>query len=483
MVEAPRRLHPGSILIGFIRSLPQTVVAIPVALKVAGDIGWAWILPIVAASALISGFIAWLRWRRFTYAVGDDALVIESGILGRNRRTIPMTRIQDVDIERKLLQRLFGLATVRLETGGAGKDEAVLDSVSRAEAERLRTLVRNPSAVASDPAGTEQPKHGARTIFAMSLGRVLLFGLFNFSLVWLALLYGGLSYVDNWLPFDLADPRAWIAAERRVAGTAAVTPLLVGVALVLFGVLGIVAGVGRTLFREFGFTLTEEDRRLRRVRGLTTRSEGVVALRRVQLALVETGWLRRLFGWCGLSLQTLGGSGDAGGRQVVAPFAKLEEIDAVLAETRLARPEPEMLARVSSGHVLRSAIKHVGAPTLVLLLVGLAFPPVWLGLLAMPVPLAAALLSRRFHRWRRGEGVLAIARGVTTQRLWLVPERNIQSVTIRRTWLQRRLGVASVSTDTAGAKGARPEISDIAVATAWTIARDLSASRAAARAA
>lgn len=470
---APRRLHLGSVLIDFLRSAPQYLVVIPVGLAMVSDLGWGRVLPIALAMAAVTGGVAWLRWRRFTYALSGDALVIESGIFSRNRRTIPFERIQDVDIERKLLQRVFGLARVSLETGGAGSDEAALDSVSMAEAERLRAVIRGRGAVVPT-AVAEQPD--AAPLFAMRLSRVLLFGLFNFSLVWLAVLFGGLQYIDNLLPWDVFDPREWF--ERRPGFATELTLPLIGAAALAFGLLGIVAGVLRTTIKEFGFTLTEEDGRLRRARGLTTRSEAVIALNRVQAAVIEAGWIRRGLGWEGLELQTLGGSNDEGGRQQVAPFARPAEVDTILATTGLVRPDPANLRQVSTGHVLRKILRYA-IPLTAVLIGGWFNPFVWLALLLFPIPLTAALLARRFHRYGRAGGTLAVARGVTTQQLWVVPERNIQAVSIRRSWLQRRLGLATVSPDTAGARGGdRPWISDITEADAWGLAEDLSAGRA-----
>ena len=178
--------------------------------------------------------------------------------------------------------------------------------------------------------GAEPVAQDSRVLFAMPFQRVLLWGLFNFSLVWLAVIFGALQYVDDWLPFDMWDWSRWAGGEdpREVAAHLAVSAWI-SLALA-FAVLGVIAGVVRTVLRDFGFTLTDEGGRYRRVRGLVTHTEAVIALKRVQLALIESGWVRRALGWSGLRLQTLGGSGDASGRQEVAPFARDDEVDGLL---------------------------------------------------------------------------------------------------------------------------------------------------------
>ena len=67
---------------------------------------------------------------------------------------IPFDRVQDIAIEQRLLARLFGTAKVKIETGGAAKDEGNLDMIALADAQALRDQVRHgPAAAAAAEAG------------------------------------------------------------------------------------------------------------------------------------------------------------------------------------------------------------------------------------------------------------------------------------------------------------------------------------------
>jgi putative membrane protein len=468
--EAPRRLHPGTVLISLVKGAPSTLLALPAILAVSSRGNVALAIGIALIATLIAAVFRYIAWLRFTYGIAGDALVIESGLLARNRRTIPFDRVQDVDIEQQLLARVFGLAKVKLETGGSGKNEAALDSVSVAEAERLRGVIRGRSVVmergAEEVADEREP-----VLFAMTLPRVLLWGLFNFSLVWLAVIFGALQYLDNLLPFEVWNPENWIAIERRAEASGRLT-LATGVVLaILFAIAGVLAGVLRTVTRDYGFTLTDEDGRYRRRRGLLTRTEAVVSLKRVQLAVIESGLVRRALGWFGLRLQTLGGSDDKGGRQEVVPFGREAEIGRVLRPLGLERPDAQDLTTVSHSHVVRILLRTVAFP-LVLLSVGSFFFSVLL--LVIPlllVPFVVALLEKRYHRYALPGSTLFVQRGVTRRKLWLVPARSVQVVSIRRSWLQRRLGTATLLPDTAGGSAlSGPAIVDISVEGAWQLA-------------
>jgi putative membrane protein len=481
-----RRLHPATIALRFAREAPSTILALPAGLAFASRSGLSGALALAAVLAGMLLVFKWLAWRRFRYVVGPSEIVIESGILHRNRRSIPFDRVQDVDIERSFLARLFGLAKVRIETGAGGKDEGLLDSVSLAEAHGLRETVRarrtdigtTAAAVPGEPAASP-------ALFEMDVPRVLLFGLFNFSLVYIAGLFALLQTFDGFLPFDIYDPARWVGLVGDYLPHRWTIGAIAGV-LLIAALLGSAAGILRTLARDYGFRLSLEGDRFRRERGLFTRSEVVIARRRVQLAQVQTGPVRGAFGWSALSFQTLGAGTDASGLQSAAPFASRAEIETVLAEApQLRLPSADNLVQVSRRHILRSA-----AGLLVPALAAILALSVWerSALLLLPLlPLlgVAAALDRRFHRYALAGELLFVARGVWRRRLWLVPLRNVQSLSLSRGLVQRRLGLATLSIDTAGASLINsPRIvdlrSDLAEALAAEISRGRSALRSAA---
>lgn len=489
---ADRRVHPGTIALDFVKGAPRSVLAIPAAMAFLSDVTLPQVVLVALVISAVSVFAKWLIWSRFRYGVGERDIVIESGIMSRNRRSIPFNRIQDVDIERSMLARLFGLAKVKVETGAGGKDEGVIDSVTLAEADRLRAAVRAwreaaplshaPEAAEGQPPlvppPAPPPLQKARLLFAMDTRRVLLFGLFNFSLFYIASVFALLQTFDNLLPFDIYDPARWMGLAERHLADRFTAPAIAAV-LVLAVLLGIVAGLARTVARDHGYRLSLEGGRFRRERGLFTRSEAVIARKRVQLARVSTGPFRRGFGWYGLHFQTLGAASDASGLQPAAPFATRAEIEPILAETAPLRlPPPPALQMVSSRHVVRAMMLPMVPALAAVLISSLFIPPALYGLALLPLIGAAAALERRFHRYALDGELLFITRGMWKQQLWVVPVTSAQAISVSRSWLQRRLDLASVAIDTAGAPslhGAR--IVDLRHAAARELAAQIAASR------
>lgn len=480
--HGPRRVHPLTILIWFLKKAPQNVLGLPAIIGVTSGRGLGWIALAAVVVGAASLVWTWINWRRFTYEVTDSELVIERGLLNRTRRSIPLERIQDVGIEQGPLSRLFGLAEVRVETGGGDKDEAVLDSVSLAEAARLRGALRG-SGVRRASVGLDAESYALpvedelSVIFVMPPARVLLLGLFSFSLVWIAALATAIQFIGDAVGFgweEIVDMAQTAQAQGEVRSR-----LNYSTGFGLFGVvvlLGVITGVARTMLREWNFKLRAGIGRFRRTRGLLTRSEVVVAIRRIQLALIQRGPFRGLLGWNALSFQTLGGSNDPSGRQVMAPLARDFEVAGIVARAGLPPFERLPLRPVAPAHILRALVLAVPLPLLVIAAALLLTPLAWLGLILTVPPLITALLQRRYHRYALRSASLQVMRGVLAQRDWIVPVENVQVVTLRQGLIQRWLRLVTVEVDTAGAgMGPTPAVVDVTAEDGATLARDLTA--------
>nr|WP_255426376.1 PH domain-containing protein [Pseudonocardia sp. C8] len=135
-----------------------------------GDAVQVWIAAGLAVVAVAAGVV---RWRTTRYRITPERVQLHSGLLQRQRRSVPRDRIRTVDLTAPLLHRLVGLSVVKVGSGQSGKESGLdLDAVTTAEAERLRRelLARpasrpvpyppagpSPQAVPDSPAGPDSP--------------------------------------------------------------------------------------------------------------------------------------------------------------------------------------------------------------------------------------------------------------------------------------------------------------------------------------
>ena len=98
---------------------------------------------IVLGLVLIIGLVAlfqWLSYKHLYYVIGPEEFNLYSGIFNKKRVHVPYQRIQSVDQRASLLQRLFGVCTVSIDTAGGSNNKAVqVPYVQKSQAEQLRT--------------------------------------------------------------------------------------------------------------------------------------------------------------------------------------------------------------------------------------------------------------------------------------------------------------------------------------------------------
>jgi putative membrane protein len=456
-VGPPERLHPFFLLTGLGGSLKGVAggYALIGYLAVSGQ--WRSALFGMLALLLLTAIGVFLYWRRFEFRVGANEIRVDSGILNRTHRSIPFDRIQDVDITQGPIARVLGLARVKFETGASGgEEEGALQAIRLERAEQLRDLVRarrsRPAAAAAQSVETEAE---AEPIYSMSLKRLLLAGTFNFSLALLAGLFGLSQTVGDAMGFDPFKRSFWQSVlsaggpiRDYILAHQVATAIVGFLSLILIGV---VTGIVRTVLTDYGFRLDRTGIGLRRRRGLFTRTDVTLPVRRAQAALLATGPVRDQFGWRELRLQSL--AKDEGGKSshVVAPLARDEEVARILTSLEWpALPDRVPWIRVSRAYVFALAIGL--SPLVLVAIANFLFRPI--AGAAILVALAGAVATRWLAWTRTGYAVdgdrLLVRTGWWKRRITILPARKIQSVDLRESFVSRAFGIAALQLGVAG---------------------------------
>ena len=120
-------------------AVPTGIVAAVLAVTGEGaDSVVAYVLAAVTAAAGLALLpLAGRRYRSWGYAEREDDLLVRRGVMFTRLSVVPYGRMQFIDVTAGPLERLFGLATVRLHTAAAATD-ARIPGLEQEEAARLR---------------------------------------------------------------------------------------------------------------------------------------------------------------------------------------------------------------------------------------------------------------------------------------------------------------------------------------------------------
>nr|WP_243708796.1 PH domain-containing protein [Actinomadura sp. GC306] len=154
------------VLLGFPLLLTQTEDGIVLALT--PEVVARFLIVTVPMGLLAVGTGLWV-WLALRFRVDGDDLVVETGLLRKNKRRIPLSRIQAIDLVRPLVTRVFALAEVRVELAGGERSEISLRYLGRHSAQQLRAELL---ALAAGLPG-QTPEAPERHVWRVSFGTLL----------------------------------------------------------------------------------------------------------------------------------------------------------------------------------------------------------------------------------------------------------------------------------------------------------------------
>jgi putative membrane protein len=481
----PKRLHVLSPVFFAGRHVRQLW---PLALLLAARRQW-WLL---ALGALV--LLAWstLEWLRRTYALEGGALRLEEGVLARKLRAVPFDRIQQVDLVRKPLHRLLGVATLRVVTAGGGSAAEVdLDVVTLPEAQVLRaSLLRAKASLADAPAGQGAAGRPAgdpagvaelaaapaeRVLVRLRLGEVMLAGITGSRAAAALVVLGPLSQASDWFP-GLSD---WLFRRFDPEAVTPTTPPAFLAVAVLAVVVWLGLAAASSVVTDYGFTLARVGDDLVVRRGLLERREAVLPLSRLQVVRIEESLLRRLLGLASIRIQSAGRTGghDHTASRLAIPVLQRTEVNRLLGELlpgaapvlRLLAPPPAARRRAVTRSLRRTAVLLAAVAVALLLLTSpgtaaLSSAAV-LVVAVLALAVAAGLAAYRNLGHAAGNGFLYARVGVAIRVTTVVPVAKAQSGSVRSSPFQRRSGLATLHVDIAGG-GPAPRVYDEAEPTA-----------------
>ncbi|UNK48518.1 PH domain-containing protein [Lysobacter sp. S4-A87] len=456
--EPERRLHPMSWLFVLLQQLKQFIVPLAVLLFFGrGDRNELW--PLIGVAVLVVTSL----WQYFTYRYGvaGDHLVVRSGLLERSLRVIPFARIHNVALQQSLLHRVFGVAEVRLESAGGAKPEAQMRVLKLDDALALEALVRRRGAAAD--VVVEEP--AADILLTLPPAEVLRLGIVSNRgmLVVGAAFAGSAQFSPKLIPnlFEAVGTRMFGYAGEHGFGPAEYAAAGLAVFAVLVGALRLLSML-LALLQYFGFTLSEQDRRLTVERGLLARWRTSASRRRIQAWTLREGVLHRWLKRRSLEVDTAVAEDGRQQRALreLAPIATPGACDALI-EHLLPRATWSQLAwqplpASSWWRLFLPSLPWVLIVTVVLC----ARFGAW-GLLALLwLPWSAFKARRRAQRaaYAVGEEVIAVREGWWTRHWRFAEIDKLQALQLTRSPIDRRCGTATLWLDTSGAGAMAPPL-------------------------
>lgn len=480
------RIHPLTIVIEAARFIGRFAFVIVILLisRSAGG-GFDAFELVLAALGVFSIAAATMRYMFTTYSLDSQNMIIRTGVVFRQKRTIPLARIQNVEIKRGVLHQLLGLSDLKIETAGGAEAEGDLSALTVAEAERLKDLLmRAKHADAPVSAEAPPPPPQRQTVWIATAKDLLILGATeNRAFVVIGIILAPLFFAPR-ISDDLVE-RFGSQMFQSVRGIGDDVWLIAIWATAGLLVFGWIASIVMTAVHYYGFALRYQEGQFQRRYGLFTTVESIVPLPRIQSLCIEAPLLRRLLGYVTIHAGLAGSIKLGEQQQATSALCLLVKSKDVAEYVRRVFPHLNMndieWSPVSRIAIRRGAFRVAFLPTLAL--VGwVVYSGNNLALLAL-IPIIALAIWYGYARYRAlgysiTDGFLITREGILYRKIHIAPHGKLQWLAVSQGPIQRRYRIADLDVGTAAVVGAQlgsPSIVDLELDKAENVQDFLSA--------
>lgn len=422
-----------------------------------------------------------IRYFTYGYAIHQGKLLVRSGLITKNLRTIPLDRIQNINLSRNLLHRVLGLVDLDIETASSAKAEASISALNEEQARILKAqLLREKPRLTS----FVQDERNKKVVYKPTPYEIFLVGASENKLGAIIAAVMGLSFVgpafQNYLAKNATHLSQSLSAMKG-------SWIFLSVAIVGMLLVGWITSIVQTFIKYFDFELTEDgEGKLRRSYGLLNHVENVLPVSRVQTVVLKQNLIQRALRIAKLYVSTAGGFGShKKGEQnqteihhsplltpVMRESAFPQLLHTVLPNEHLVEPKwspvsPKTVWRHMRSMLLPALILSTLPAVLPSLFTSgeFAFKPVWqcaaVFVFFELVALYSGFVHAKFAKWDDVDNVVVSTVGWFSRRRHYLPSNKVQAVTVRQSLVQRYLGLASVDLSSAAPTFQHTEIDDL----------------------
>lgn len=243
---------------------------------------------------VIIGCVAYFQYKNFTFFLDEtnEEFVIQKGVITKNKITIQLDKIQQVNINQSVIQKIIGVYSVDIDTAGSQKKEVSIRAVDNQVALRLKDRLLSfeksdeRNAVSEENVETEKPflkisfltlvKVGLTSNYGRSVALILGF---------LGSLYGGFYDVSKSLEVDEEQVSSLV---ERGLGYFSLSFLLLLVFLLV-----LLINLTQTVVKNFDYQVKLQNKALAINFGLFAKKNTLLKPEKVQITTFSQNFLQK----------------------------------------------------------------------------------------------------------------------------------------------------------------------------------------------
>lgn len=468
MMSDPRRMHPVAGFLSFLKQLKEMILPFIFLFFVGpGDDFEKYYLMGASVVILLMLVFGILHWYRYTYRVENGELRIEYGVFIRKKRFIPIERIQTIDVSAGIIQRIFGLVKLQVETAGGGMQaEAVLTAIKEDEAKQLREILSRSKSHQEEETETQD----SRSAYQISSKELLVLASTSGGIgIVISGVLAFLSQFAEYLPFE----KLYNTIEKYVSLSIL---FYIIVLIAVFLLISWFVGILIMTLRYANFTVVKRDDELFITRGLIEKKQTTIPLTRIQAIRIGENLIRQPLGYATVYIESAGGSLDKGEdfSTVLFPLIKKSAINDLLQhfvpDYQMQDIENYVPEKAKWRYMFRGMLIFIIFVPAIVTLSYVFSSWGYLAMLLLPIGAILGYSRYKVAGWSIVNDQLTLQFRFISKITVLHHKKRIQSMDKKQSFLQRKKELGSVRTFIKSAvTGKGFEVKDLDESDCWTI--------------
>lgn len=420
------------------------------------------------------------KWFTHKYKVVDNSFHLYKGLFSKSERTIPFSKVQNVNRHTSLFHRIFKMTSIHFETAITGENSTVeFEVISRKEAEEMKEYLKNIDQDATDlnqesiDSNSEVVQRDPdRVIHFQPTKRETLKASFT-SLSFLVLipLIGSLYYsLDEIFQIEgvAKDFFEWTISSWWVIAIIVMAILLASIAF----------GIIRTFIKYGKYDISSDADYIYITKGVIDETAFSISKEKVQAIEIEQTMMKRLLGLAGVKLRSAGGLSleeDTLEINTLYPFLPVDKAYEIIAEILPSYTISQEMIELPK----KSLWVRILSPSWFWIIVTgslFYFKPVILNIeqawLFISITLLLCILILRIlefshTRYLINDQFIQFKTGALTTTLFISKREKVIEVEIKRNIVQKLLGLATVETINRGSPVHHTNINDVPLKVAY----------------
>jgi putative membrane protein len=258
---------------------------------------YALIPAIVVALAVAHSY---LSYRNFKFHIDykKEEFVLTKGVFSTNFIAIPFDKIQQVNTERGILERLIGVYSLVIDTAGSDEKEIKIHAIEKEKAEELSAIIlskkeEQENGVATLDSENEPKAENAKWTYKLGIGRLLKIGVSSNFLRGFGLIIAFFSTLYNEFSRLFFERKELLLEEADKIPLPLESFFLFGILAILLLLLSVFITVAEVFIKYFNLKLVQTSERLHLEMGLRTNTKVSLQPGRVQIVSIITNPLQR----------------------------------------------------------------------------------------------------------------------------------------------------------------------------------------------